>query len=108
MGDATFIHSLANGEARPDGTIVVVLRPEKIQISEKAPDKKANRVAGKIQNWNYFGTTLHFIVRTEEIGEVTVDIPAWRNLVKPEPGKQVWLTWDPDATVVVADDDRNP
>ena len=103
-GGETFHQAVANGDARPDGKVVAVLRPEKISVSEAATDAGANCVEGEIQNWSYFGTTLHFIIRTRGIGDIAVDVPAWRNRVASEVGRKVWLSWDPDATVIVADD----
>ncbi len=100
----TFHQALTDGAAAPTGSVVAVLRPEKINISEAEPNGIANVVPGEIQNWSYFGTTLHFSVRTREIGDISVDVPAWRNKVASEVGRKVWLSWDPDATVIVADD----
>jgi putative spermidine/putrescine transport system ATP-binding protein len=54
--------------------------------------------------WNYFGSNFHMTARTEALGEIGVSCPAWRLGFAPENGMAVWLAWDPDAAVVVADD----
>ncbi len=106
-GGHTFSQAVANGNARPDGKVVAVLRPEKINVSDAAAGTGVNCVEGEIRNWSYFGTTLHFTIRTRGIGDIVVDVPAWRNQVVSEVGRKVWLSWDPDATVIVADDEQD-
>ena len=84
--------------------ILLAIRPEKIFITETLPEHAANRIAGEIKNWNYFGSNFQSTVQTENIGDLMVIAPAWRSPVEPAIGLKVWLNWDPDASVIVTDD----
>jgi hypothetical protein len=63
-----------------------------------------NSLCGEIVASSYLGTSLHLRVRTGAIGDMTVTVPAWRLAIPPESGRQVWLSWDRDASVVVHPD----
>ena len=67
-------------------------------------DGQVNRVSGRVNSWNYFGANFHFTVETAELGSIAATCPAWRMAVEPRNGMALWLGWDADAAVVVADD----
>lgn len=58
---------------------------------------------GTIDAFNYYGANYHFQVRTRALGDLIVTAPAWKCEVDPAIGNQVWLGWEPDASVVVRD-----
>jgi hypothetical protein len=82
----------------------VALRPEKIAVVADAAPDTANAVAGRIVQWSYSGTHFQLLVDTDTVGRMTATVPAWRCRIEPEAGRTVHLGWDPDATVIVADD----
>jgi putative spermidine/putrescine transport system ATP-binding protein len=83
--------------------VLIALRPEKITIAVAPPDA-ANRIAGTIASWSYFGTGIHFIVRTEGLGDITVTSASWRSEIPLAQGQPVHLGWDADASIrVIAD-----
>ena len=84
--------------------MLIALRPEKVAVRSAAPGGSDNCIAGKVEAFNYFGSTIHFIVRTDALGPIKASVRAWQADVAPEDGKQVFLTWAPDASVVVRDD----
>ncbi|GAB5471523.1 MAG: polyamine ABC transporter ATP-binding protein [Rhodospirillales bacterium] len=85
----------AQGEA-----LLLALRPEKIEIATDKPDL-ANAVQGRIAAFNYYGSSFHFQVETHGLGEMIVTSAAWTCEVDPAVGTEVWLGWQPDASVVV-------
>jgi putative spermidine/putrescine transport system ATP-binding protein len=102
------------GEARfaqhRDGTspsvgehITLALRPEKMSLATQ-PASDGNSLSGEIVASSYLGTNLQLRIRTSAIGDMLVSVPAWRLAVAPESGRQVWLSWDRDASVVVRPD----
>jgi putative spermidine/putrescine transport system ATP-binding protein len=92
-------------EERAEGSgVLVALRPEKVEIAPgDSPPDMANRVRGEITAFNYYGSSFHFRVRTEALGELMVASPAWTCAVDQAVGTPVWLGWRPDASVIVED-----
>ena len=85
-------------------TVLVALRPEKVTIApEGAPPDVPNRVRGEIAAFNYYGSSFHFRVRTDALGELMVASPAWTCAVDHAVGTPVWLGWRSDASVIVDD-----
>ncbi|MEO1193500.1 MAG: ABC transporter ATP-binding protein [Pseudomonadota bacterium] len=82
--------------------LLLALRPEKIEIGVEPPDLP-NRVSGRIEAFNYYGSNFHFQVTTETLGAMIVTAPAWTCQVEPAIGSDVWLGWQANASVVVAD-----
>jgi len=95
----------ANGRAHATGDdILIAMRPEKVQIAATRPAGTANAVEGEVENWNYFGSTFHMTLTHPGLGHIVVSCPAWRTPISPENGQRLWVGWDSDAGVVVADD----
>ena len=103
-GENMYRQSSDAGTVRSDEEVLIAIRPEKIVISKSPPGESANCINGEIKTWNYFGSNFQATVQTDNLGELTVLAPAWRRLVEPANGLRVWLSWDPDASVVVIDD----
>ena len=80
--------------------ILLALRPEKIEIGNQRPTTD-NAVPGRITAFNYYGSNYHFQVATEGLGEMVVTSAAWTCGVDPAIGTEVWLGWQPEASVVV-------
>ncbi len=94
-----------NGHApSPGEPILVAMRPEKVRIAAERPTGATNAVEGTIRNWNYFGSTFHMTLAHPALGDIVVSCPAWRTRITPENGQRLWVDWDADAGVVVADD----
>jgi spermidine/putrescine ABC transporter ATP-binding subunit len=84
--------------------VLLAMRPEKITIATESSMATTNRVSGRVMSWNYFGSDFHFVVATAGLGQLAVRCPAWRMKLELRNEMQVWLGWDADAAVVVADD----
>jgi spermidine/putrescine ABC transporter ATP-binding subunit len=93
-----------NGTAVQGAPVLVAIRPEKLQISWERPSLSINTLAGKVGAVAYFGDRSHFYVNVEgcekplavalQNGERRVD--------GGDPvGKPVWLSWEPDAAVLL-------
>jgi putative spermidine/putrescine transport system ATP-binding protein len=83
--------------------VLLALRPEKLALGETEPEAATNRIAGTIAECTYLGSTIHVAVATEALGTLAASIPAWRCGITPEAGRRVWVSWEPDASVVVDD-----
>ncbi len=97
----TLVQAGATESAAGDA-LLLALRPEKIEIAAERP-ATANAVRGRIEAFNYYGSNFHFQVATEGLGEMIVTAAAWTCGVDPAIGTEVWLGWQPDASVVVRD-----
>ncbi|MGE0723848.1 MAG: ABC transporter ATP-binding protein [Alphaproteobacteria bacterium] len=84
--------------------VLVALRPEKIAVVADAPPATANAVAGRIAQWSYSGAHFQLVVDTADLGRMTASVPAWRCAIEPSVGRDIHLGWDPDASVIVAED----
>ena len=62
-----------------------------------------NTLPGRISAFNYFGSSYHFQIQTQGLGEVVVTVPAWTCAIDPSVGSEVWLSWEPNASVTVRD-----
>ena len=93
-----------NGAPVQGAPVLVAIRPEKLQISWERPSLRINTLAGKVGAVAYFGDRSHFYVDVEgcekrlavalQNGERRVD--------GGDPvGKPVWLSWEPDAAVLL-------
>jgi len=93
-----------SGRQPPAGAPALLsLRPEKIALL--APDEpSANAVPGTIASWAYLGAGFTLAVRTADLGDLQVALPAWRAPIAPREGLAVRLGWSADAAVAVAED----
>ena len=93
-----------NGMPVQGAPVLVAIRPEKLQISWERPGLTINTLAGKVGAVAYFGDRSHFYVNVEgcekplavalQNGERRVD--------GGDPvGRPVWLSWEPDAAVLL-------
>ncbi|WGF87911.1 ABC transporter ATP-binding protein [Marinivivus vitaminiproducens] len=89
------------GEAAPGETVLIALRPEKIDLTSERPSDRANVLRADVRSANYYGTSFQLKVVAEDIGEVTVSTAAFKRAFDPYPGREIWLAWDPDASVVL-------
>ncbi|MCR9072518.1 MAG: ABC transporter ATP-binding protein [Alphaproteobacteria bacterium] len=101
-GGQTLVQKGAPDHAKVTGDILIALRPEKITLTPQRPST-TNAVAGRITAFNYYGSAYHFQVGTEAMGELIATAPAWTCAVEPSIGNEIWLGWEPDASVVVRD-----
>jgi len=85
--------------------VLIALRPEKIQISADGALATANALPGRIERWSYHGTNFQLTVATEVLGQLQVQVPAWRCRFEPTEGLAVKLGWDADAAIRVGDDE---
>jgi spermidine/putrescine ABC transporter ATP-binding subunit len=83
--------------------VLIALRPEKLELSNAEPTHAGNHLRAEVTKATYEGTYYHVRVDTD-IGSMQAVVPAWRNAIEPAPGSQVWLSWAPDASVVLRDD----
>jgi len=110
------VYAMAGNEYRQDdpghrleqgARITLALRPEKLRVAAVAEDGAgANRMDGVVADVAYLGSTLSVSVVTDAAGPLTAELRSWGDARLVEPGRQVCLTWMPDAAVVVDDVER--
>ena len=91
------------GHPAPGTPALLSLRPEKIGLLAEA-ETAENEVAGTIASWAYLGAGYSLAVRTADLGEIRVALPAWRAPIAPREGLPVRLGWAADAAVPVLED----
>jgi spermidine/putrescine ABC transporter ATP-binding subunit len=88
----------------PGTEILVAIRPEKISLAVEAPSDEKNFVQGNVKRWSYLGSTLRISAYIPVLGEIIVQIPAWRSSMATFADRNVWVVWDPEGSVIVSED----
>jgi putrescine transport system ATP-binding protein len=102
--DAGRIAAEAAAEARPGDTICVAIRPEKVRIGRAPPERAdVNCVAGQVWDIGYLGDLSTYKVRLDSGFVMKAAAANMTRLVERPLGfdDRVWLTWAPDAAVVL-------
>ena len=103
VGDVHIVVHDPNSLAVERSQMTIALRPEKIGVYRNEPDT-VNRLRGRITAFNYYGSSNHFLIATDALGELTVTVAAWTCDVDPHSTQEVWIGWAPEASVPVRDD----
>jgi putrescine transport system ATP-binding protein len=92
-------------DAAPGATVWVAVRPEKVRISHEPPAAAAaNCIAGQVWDIGYLGDVSIYKVRLDD-GLIMKAAAANMTRLIERPfgrGERVWLSWAPDAGVVLA------
>jgi putrescine transport system ATP-binding protein len=90
-------------DIRPGMKVWVALRPEKLSISKMQPDIKENCIGGTISDIAYRGNTLIYRVRSTSGADLKVSVTNRQPMMDlpVRKGDTVWLSWAPDAGVVL-------
>lgn len=99
VGGRTVIHQGAASTEQ----VLLALRPEKIGLHAGEPLDQENRSPGRLIAIAYLGAMLQAMVRTDAFGDVTASCLAW-TAPSLAPGMDVWISWAPNATVLLDDD----
>ena len=98
------LRGLACPDAKPGDTVWVALRPEKVRIGrEPPPTTGENCVAGQVENIAYLGDLSIYKVRLDTgfILKVTAANVARLVELPIDWDDRVWLTWTPEAAMVL-------
>jgi putative spermidine/putrescine transport system ATP-binding protein len=104
VGERPFRQMAADRRPAVGETVLIALRPEKIAIASEPGEVDDNSLVGEIVAWNYYGSTIHFTVRTAALGLLAVSASTWRNRVEPSQVADVHLSWPATAGTTVAED----
>lgn len=74
------------------GSVVVSVRPEKIEVSLDAPGASVNQFEGRLQHVMYLGTHVHYVVELLTGDRLTVMQPN-RLQSLPEPNTPIYVHW---------------
>ena len=89
----------------PEGTpVTVAVRPEKLVVSEQAPDTAYNTVMGVITDFAYLGDVSIYLVRLPTGQQMRVQLTNIARLTENPLtwDQEVYLSWMPDSGVVFA------
>jgi putrescine transport system ATP-binding protein len=83
----------------------IALRPERLHLATAPEDQPENCLRGQVSDIAYLGDLWSFRVRLPEGVEIKVSVPnqAGRSAPLARAGQEVWLTFTPDAGVVLFD-----
>ena len=97
------LRTAAVADAKPDDTVWLALRPEKIMIVRDAPASGANRAVGDVREIGYLGDHSIYKVRLHDGFVMTVAAANMTRLIERpiNVGDRVWLSWASDAGVVL-------
>jgi putrescine transport system ATP-binding protein len=101
---AGLLRGLACPDAKPGDTVWVALRPEKVRIGrEPPPTTGENCVAGQVENIAYLGDLSIYKVRLDTGFVLKVTVANVARLVELpiDWDDRVWLTWTPEAAMVL-------
>ena len=92
----------AGGEVHPGLRVFVALRPEWLALRSAAPAPGENSLNGRVSEVSYLGDVSIYRVRLADGGEVKVSVANQsRNGPRARSGDEVWLTFSPDAGVIL-------
>ena len=84
--------------------VSVALRPEKISISKKRPQRKYNVAAGTVQDIAYLGDVSIYLIELEDSDKIVEAMLP--NLMRISTQEITWedrvyITWEPDNTIIL-------
>ena len=84
-------------------TVWVALRPEKLRVATQAPPVNENCVAGRVAEIAYLGNVSVYKVRLDNGLIMKAQLPNLTRVLERPIGTndRVWLSWTPDAGVVL-------
>ena len=102
-GAAGTLRATSAAGAAPGQTVWVALRPEKVRIAPAAPAAGENCVAGQVASIGYLGDLSSYKVRLDSGFLMQAAVANVTRLIERPIGwdDRVWLTWAPDAAVVL-------
>ncbi len=81
-----------SGQPLTSGSVVVSVRPEKVNLSLDPFDDQTNCFEGRLQNVMYLGTHVHYVVQLRSGDQLTVRQPNALNV--PSADTPIFLYWD--------------
>jgi putative spermidine/putrescine transport system ATP-binding protein len=106
-GGRRFVHRGGGRPPAQGARASFALRPERVGLAREEPPRDAgpNRVRAAVAAVAYLGATVSVVAASPEIGRLEAALLAWQAPPALEPGTEVWLSWAPDATVALEEDD---
>jgi putrescine transport system ATP-binding protein len=98
------LRALSSTDAKPGDVVWVALRPEKVRIAhETPPEAIENCVTGQVASIGYLGDLSIYKVRLDSGFVMKVALANVTRLIEQAIGwdDRVWLTWAPEAVVVL-------
>lgn len=81
-----------NGEIYPGASVVVSVRPEKINLSLDVPDVSENCIEGRLSNVMYMGTHVHYMVKLLSGDRIMIRQPNTEGTL-PNPDIPIYVYW---------------
>jgi putative spermidine/putrescine transport system ATP-binding protein len=97
--------SVASARARAGDDVTIAIRPERMTITPRGDHCGEPYLPGIVEDVTFLGNTLRYAVRTDTLGSLSVETPAWNEVIAL--GDSVGLTWPVEAAGLVVDDLRS-
>jgi putative spermidine/putrescine transport system ATP-binding protein len=99
---------LKHGQPAPDGPLVLVLRPEKLEILDGGEPSGSNCLEGSVRHHAFVGDAVILTVSLVDGPLITIKIQTRRGLIDsvPRSGSPIRLGLHPDDAILLAEDDR--
>ncbi len=97
----TFDVAVATKDELVGKKVRVSIRPEKIFASRKPPHEVENKFEGKVEERFFKGSVMMYKIRIAEHALLTVNVPNVDADSRFQPGDNIHVGWDRDASVVV-------
>src|SRR5499426_3461702 len=98
------LRATAPSDAKPGDSVAIALRPGKVRIALEPPSAATdNCVAGQVRNIGYLGDLSIYQVRLDNGFVIKAALANMTRLIERPIGwdDQVWLSWTPEAAVVL-------
>ncbi len=96
--------AVAGGDAKPGQKVSLALRPEKLRLAAHEPEGTAeNCVAGRVHDIAYLGDISLYRIMLDDGSVMTASVANASRLARAANWEdRVWLSWAPDAAVVLS------
>jgi putative spermidine/putrescine transport system ATP-binding protein len=90
---------------KAEGRIGIAVRPEKLTIASEEPGDKAIKIKSKVSAIVYYGSTSHVYLENETGIRLSVDVQneETNSATSIVVGNEMWVSWDPEETLVLPD-----
>jgi ABC-type Fe3+/spermidine/putrescine transport system ATPase subunit len=97
----SFELAVAAGDELVGKSVLVSIRPEKITAGKKLVQPLENKFEGLVEENFFKGSFMVYKIRVAENTRLTINVPNVDADSRFQPGEQVLVGWDRDASVVV-------
>jgi spermidine/putrescine transport system ATP-binding protein len=103
LNNGSTVRAQRRGDYRPDQTVSVAVRPERVRLSETASANGLNCISGSVRRIIYLGTATRYEIGLPDGSTIMVDQPTTEHLEVDGNSGTLYATWSPASTRRLAD-----